>query len=98
MGGSPQTAPDPPTSLVSSWSESHKPAWCQGTTSQLAEKCDALKGHEFTRAAKPIKSTRASAPEGCFPTHYRTSGFFSSLFSRAEMEGTNAQSKIFIQE
>ena len=38
----------------------------KGTTLQLAEKPDALKGHEFTRAIRPAKSSPALAAEGCF--------------------------------
>ena len=36
---------------------------------QAAEKLTALKGHDFSRATKPIESTWASAPAGCFPSN-----------------------------
>jgi tRNA G18 (ribose-2'-O)-methylase SpoU len=35
---------------------------------QAAEKLNALKGHDFSRAASDLESTWASAPEGCFPS------------------------------
>jgi hypothetical protein len=48
----------------------------QGTTSQLAEKLIVLKGHDFSRAVNAAKSTRASAPEGCFHCFYLKTGLF----------------------
>jgi lipoyl(octanoyl) transferase len=38
--------------------------WCGLPADAPAENCDALKGHDFSRAVESLKTTRASAPEG----------------------------------
>jgi 5-hydroxyisourate hydrolase-like protein (transthyretin family) len=56
---------------------------------------EALKGHDFSRAANAVKKTRTLAPEGCFSL--RLSGNTSFSTSCFTAEGTLAIPKIFPQ-
>jgi hypothetical protein len=54
-------------------------------TEQAVEKLDALKGHDFNRAAKPTESTGPSGPEGCFSEVRAKIGPFSAAREAAKL-------------
>jgi hypothetical protein len=62
---------------------------CQGTTSQVAEKLIALKGHGFSRAVSGVESTRALAPEGRFSANSPPVPRFSAACSVVPEEQQN---------
>jgi len=49
-----------------------------------------VSGHDFSRAAKPIKSGWALAPEGCFPANNPESGLFPQPLQPPSTEGSPA--------